>query len=504
MKSLVLLLFAAFSINSCKHAQSHSLPKASPVDRKVIGAAVKYKGTRLDSALLQTSMTYRRQKAWEIVTKVVGDVPIAEDSDLGSFNPEGDKALPLWQTWYERDEFGEIFKMIYDDLGKEKRAARANFCPEKLVNILEQHAAKKLHVRFRGDRFEERLKQFVNKEQVRGVSGRGKVLFSPAVALHYLQNYQTVAQCASLATSLSRNSPPPTAENFAPCLQSEFPNDHGVNPTVPAFDASCTGNKDEQKAAWLDLGDAMGTAAIVKTSWQKVEADAEIAAFAMDRTHLLAAFQSGEWQPTRFVKSSELSADQIYTVEILNSDKSKANTRYMLTGLHILTKDLRDWMWISLVWSPEPDSDLGADRPSTLANRAPWNQYKMMVVSAYEEQIADAGKDYESTHPDLAESLRTIQTYAGSSSWGANPYIETGKGNSRTNCIGCHQHAKTGVTQDEIYRIDPKTGLGSEKYPESSRTKVRSNFPSDYLWSFYSEDIKEFLANYDEQDKHAE
>ncbi|NIS36800.1 MAG: hypothetical protein GWN73_40355, partial [Actinobacteria bacterium] len=45
----------------------------------------------------------------------------------------------------------------------------------------------------------------------------------------------------------------------------------------------------------------------------------------------------------------------------------------------------------------------------------------------------------------LASALRAA---AGGPSWCSNPYIEHGRGNARTNCIGCHQHGGSEVFTD--------------------------------------------------------
>ena len=49
-----------------------------------------------------------------------------------------------------------------------------------------------------------------------------------------------------------------------------------------------------------------------------------------------------------------------------------------LSALHIVSKELRDWLWITLWWSDTPNEDFGEDRPAELGE--PWNHVKMYRV----------------------------------------------------------------------------------------------------------------------------
>jgi hypothetical protein len=150
---------------------------------------------------------------------------------------------------------------------------------------------------------------------------------------------------------------------------------------------------------------------------------------------------------------------------------------YRLTGMHLVTKELRDWVWITLWWSPEPDADFGADRPASLGSLGPeWAHYKMCVVTAYDELDPDPRGG--AANATLGDAHAKVRALAGAQSWCSNPYIELGARNAMTNCIGCHQHAGTpGLTSQKILADE-------DSFPSSSRKKTRANFPSDYLWSF--------------------
>src|SRR5262249_22313022 len=118
--------------------------------------------------------------------------------------------------------------------------------------------------------------------------------------------------------------------------------------------------------------------------------------------------------------TADPSESDIYTMQLT------PDTTMRLAALHIITKELRDWSWITLRWPPDPTSDFAADRPPAItALGGPWASYKMCVVTGYVEK-------------DAAQP--------GPSTWCSNPYLEVGANNAQTNCIGCHQHGGTGAT----------------------------------------------------------
>ena len=85
-------------------------------------------------------------------------------------------------------------------------------------------------------------------------------------------------------------------------------------------------------------------------------------------------------------------------------------------------------------------------------------------------------------------------TGVGKPSWVSNPYLEKGAPNAQSNCIGCHQHAGTNENSESIL-------FAPDKFPQAARTRVRKNFPADYLWAVTS--APERLAGViDDQVKH--
>jgi hypothetical protein len=161
--------------------------------------------------------------------------------------------------------------------------------------------------------------------------------------------------------------------------------------------------------------------------------------------------------------------DRIHTIRLRSGD------RYRLSGMHILTKELRHWLWITLWWSDRPDTDFGADRPAFI--QGVWRHYKMCVVTDFAEQDPDPAGGFGRTAPSLGAALAAVHGGAGGPTLCSNPYIELGPGVARTNCIGCHQHGGTGADPHRIVS-DPVA------FPANGRARVRVNFPTDYSWTF--------------------
>src|SRR5690606_8586370 len=118
-----------------------------------------------------------------------------------------------------------------------------------------------------------------------------------------------------------------------------------------------------------------------------------------------------------------------------------------------------------------------------------WSNYKMCVVADYVEGDADAAARFDDV-PSLAAALRAIDGGASGATWCSNPYIEHGRNNARTNCIGCHQHGGSTVAHDldEDGAGDPlelEAIIGDERrFPNAGRDRIRDVFPADYLYSF--------------------
>ena len=133
------------------------------------------------------------------------------------------------------------------------------------------------------------------------------------------------------------------------------------------------------------------------------------------------------------------------TVAIYTVDAAERAACSGMPALHIMTKELDHWMWITLWWSPQPDADFGADRPATLAP-GPWRNYKMCV--RHRTSRAMPIRAAASRH--ARRCARGVNGGVGAPTWCSNPYLELGAGNAATNCIGCHQHGGTALLPEEI------------------------------------------------------
>lgn len=465
---------------SCRQRRDVSEPKATPEDRKVIGAAAVFAHDREagdgDEAKLKT-FAGRREVAWRMVERLLAPARIGTAGGLETFRPDAEASLPLWQTWYDSGEFVEIFKRLYTGLGKEGRQAKKPFCPKDIRDVHAVHATKSLKG-WTPQKLEQRLGQLKSQEDVRGVSGKGVTLFSPGAVDGLLANYGTILKCPDVQKAVTRTTPPPTGKNFSACMDREFPaGDERAVPVEAAAYSHC-GDVDVS-APKFDYG-MDGVAVAVKTAWNVAHRD-ELGAFDTSGPAIEAMMKSGEWAQAKLIKDADLNPGNIYTIKLQPSLRE-----YWLSGIHFAAKTTRHWLWISLWWSDEPDTDFGADRPESLKRMGPWGNYKMCVVSDYNESDPDPAASFEKLHPSLAAAVKGGAARYPSATWCSNPYIELGKGNARTNCIGCHQHAGTAEAPDEVFTDDPADQANAArraKYPNDGRSQVRSSFPADYLWS---------------------
>ena len=203
-------------------------------------------------------------------------------------------------------------------------------------------------------------------------------------------------------------------------------------------------------------------AVIVKADYRRADFDMTMPSYATSATAMEARLD-GDRSWAQANAEVDPPASDIYTLTL------PSGARYRLAALHVMTKELDHWQWITLWWSATPSDDFGADRNASIA--APWDNYKMCVVTAFEEGDASAGGGFDETHPTLAEALSAVYGGQGSSTWCSNPYLELGDGNAATNCIGCHQHGGTSLLSEDVL-----------SFGDHGRTQLRNNFPADYSY----------------------
>jgi hypothetical protein len=382
---------------------------AQPIDRLLIGTAAKYpadKSMRARLPVLDASMIERRKAAWAIVQKIVAPVTIAAKAGPA---PTAQR-LPRFQTWYSRDDVLPMFDRLFRALPDAQKKTHARFTEPAIAGVFPWNATMAPSLAsYTEERRTARLRELATPAGLHSLGKDARVLMSPAYVGHLLRSYPEIAACKVPPG----NGEPPSATNFAPCLDGEFPID----------------------------------AAAVKTRW--IAGSSPMPTYDTSKASLATKLAAGSFGDG----DGQADPDQasIYTMQLT------PDTSMRLAALHIMTKELRDWAWVTLWWSSEPDSDFGADRPASLP--APWGHYKMCVVTAYEEK--DMAARMDSSDP---------------SSWCSNPYLEQGEHAAKTSCIGCHQHGGTPETTESILGVP-------ERFPRGARTKVRKNFPADYAFT---------------------
>ncbi len=479
---------------ACRQRFPHfSKERATPEERRAIGAGIPYvPAEATDKMDLAQNMQLRREKAWEVFRELTREVSIGRNPEIQGFDPNSTGSLPLWQTWYTGEEMPIMFRSVYAKLSSEQRKDRRPICPEVLDTLFENHA--KAAVKgFTPEELEQRLSQVKSLQEVRGISGRGITMFSPALLRHYFENYAYVLKCeAERANLLPETILSPA--NHTPCFASEFPSGLDFPYPLPPADYSHCKNSKETRP---DVNH--GAAVTIKTSWRKADTGV-IGKFDTSDKGLTKHLTEGAWKPDQEIPSQSLTPNKIFTIKLLASAKS-----YNLESIHIVSKETRDWLWITFWWSPDPNTDFGEDRPASFTG-TPWANYKMCVVADFLEGDLDPGAHYKDTHPSLASALSVSQQWASPYTQCSNPFIEQGQGNVETNCIGCHQHAGSNANPEEIYLDDPKnprTPASRLKYPHHSRSQARQNFPADYLWSltqspdFFESEITSTISNVD-------
>ncbi len=324
-------------------------------------------------------------------------------------------AIPAWQTFYS-----------FDDAQRMARTWHAH--PDVAFAELEDMHASQLRNMpvWQGDAFNEWLARILNPLQLRGVTGLMRTLYDAHTLASLFGSAERLKDCEKIVSNTSESD----EQEFAPCL--EQPLDRST--------------------------------LIVKAAWQRLEHQRQIPAYLTNVASLRQKMSRGqrEW---RADLSVQITDDEIYTIEL------RDGSRFGLVGLHVMSKLLPNWWWMSLWWSPDTQSEFAQDKPSSDAiwQREVMQKYQLCTVTAHREAATSSGLPGDPY------------------SWCSNPYLEKGHNNMVTNCIGCHQHAGTNLAQEEILnRMDQSA--------EAALGQTRKNFPADYVWSLGSE-LKQILRS---------
>jgi hypothetical protein len=332
-----------------------------------------------------------------------------------------------------------MFGKMYGDLGKERRQAR-DLPTYSEVSALFDWNATSLGLNSEASYFA-RLGQVNDPEAVDGLAGNPRTTYSPGYARQYLVDYPSIAGCDGKTDSFTFQTPGRSATNFTDCFSHELAPD----------------------------------AAVVKASWRRNDALVTDGLPVQDtsadtlRKRLAGQLDNGGW-PQKDLPMVQAGSDDAYTIQLQGGE------RYSLVGLHIITKELRHWVWMTIWFSPKADEDFGQDRPDAItALGGPWKNYKMCAVTDFDEKDPDPRGGFDGSLGDALEAVHGPQT------WCSNSFIEKGDHNAGTNCIGCHQHAGDTSALNQVL-------VDETRFPNTGRTKVRESFPSDYSWAFATPD----------------
>ena len=378
-------------------------------DRYVIGQGAPYTpdlGIAARDAELEGSIAARRQVAWQIVERVVTPIGFAEPQLAA-------QTLPRWHTWYARDDFERVFKTLYRNLGPAGRAMRAPL--DAPAGFLANALALENDPAWSDQRYADYLAAIDTAEKANGVGGAERVGYSPGAMGHLVESYAKQYAC--------RNAPEPERFESDPMREPRAVTEQmgaevagcefrvlgpfqagrgdvrvttrgdgdidlyvlrGAAPTVEAFDCRSDGNASDEECVisgdgpiYVGLfgaapgradvevayttedvrdptcldGEMPRDAVVIKADWRRQFTGETIPIYDTSAARMTDRL-SGEarWNPDG---AADPQPDDIYTVQIANGQ------RFRMPGLHIMSKELDHWVWITLWYSPTPDTDFG-------------------------------------------------------------------------------------------------------------------------------------------------
>ncbi|MEZ4410388.1 MAG: hypothetical protein R3A52_28490 [Polyangiales bacterium] len=513
---------------SCDGVSSQAMP-ASAEGRWLLGLASRYPADTALSArgdALRRSQRARREVAWMAIARALAPVPTAQPT------PAADATVPRFRTWYDREDVVRTFQRLYGALSPEQRAASARFDDAAIDEAFGWNAR---FVTTLTDWDADRLARFAagldSPARLTSAGGVQRIALSPDAVRHLVSSYPEILRCLNTAS-------PPVFVDGAPAPQRVAREPLALTPcgsTVygPYFVATggsltarveggaegaaltviegvsvdgaqrCAAGASEGCAVSgpgtflvrvaargrasggaLDVTytppDAAVTAclhgvfppqaATVAMEWRRADLGMALPVYDTSGAGLSRRLAQAEATWGDGDASADPQEGAIYTLRLASG------SAFRLAGMHIRTRELDHWLNITMWWSPRPDEDFGADRPDFIrALGAPWNAYKMCVATDYDEQDGDPDGGYARDVPSLAAALRAVHEGRGGPSWCSNPYIDAGPGLVRSNCVGCHQHALSGVRPSEVQN-------DAARFPLNARALVRNNLPADGFW----------------------
>lgn len=504
---------------------------ASAPDRRLLGIASDYPAdASLEARLVElaSSQRERRRVAWEAAARVLAPVALAEPTPLG------EASVPRFRTFYDRDDFARIFQHLYGGLTPAERSAGARFSTADVdaafvydVDFLDTLGT------WTPERWASYVASFDTTQAVASIGGVRRIATSPGMTRHLVNSYPEIVRC------LAEGAPPPeipaeartdsllhralalescgaatlgpfSVERFARievALSSDPSASAPLSAQLELFEGStldeatsicvdastCAAEgpgsffvRVSSERAGLVVADVTRTttapavacldgalpldAVSVAAEWRRLDPSLPFPIYDTSAARLREVLAEAEPTWGMGEGTATPGPDEIYTQRLPDGET------YVLAGLHVRTRELPLGLDLTLWWSSRPDEDFGADRPEAIRRLGgPWSHYDMCVAVEHTELDPLAGGGFEDDAPSLAAALEAVSEGRGGPTWCSNPYIDGAAGLARGNCVGCHQHAMSGVRPGEV-ATDPL------RYPSSGRLPARNNYPSDGFW----------------------
>jgi hypothetical protein len=424
------LIFISCVLQGCKpEPLETSIVESDAVGRRVLPLPDPYTpqwiGPEVDESL-QGSIEATRQLGWKIFAEVMEPVSFvtrtSEDRMLRG-------QVPRFLTWFTAEDAQRWFRFALQQNPLSLIEAGEAFS-EVQIHEADLFLARELDTM--PEPLRNRLKAWFDQhpdptlQDWAGIGGTSRIYYSPDMMHAALRNYTELGECFE---GLKR---PSAHKESTPCSKTEWPR----------------------------------SAAIVKAAW-------------WNGSSPLKTFPTDPASLQKLMQSSDSSWSQLAQVQPMPETMFSANVgseKLFLPGLHIMTKDQKDWVWITAWWSSDPTSDFGADRPDFIKDLGPlFSHYKICAVTRFQDDATD-WDTLSQKYPDLAAALQAAQSGNPGASWCSNPYLEHGIHNQRTNCIGCHQFAGTDARQESILQ-------DATQFPQHGSLQQRSTFVTDYIWS---------------------
>lgn len=506
---------------------------ATAEDRRLLGVASPYPADGMlaaRTAELEGSQRLRREAAWEVVSRVFAPIPLAEPTGVDG------ATVPRFRTWYDRDDLARIFRRAYEGLGPTNRRARMHLSESALdEGFLWSPTAISEIPGWTEERFAMYALGLADEAAIANVGGLVRIGMSPDATRHVADSYPEILRCAlegsppafvdGPAEATQRMAREPVTlpgcavRTFGPYfvasggrIEATFAGEASLGILrIIAGETRALGTE----ACAVSLGDGSSSEGCEADGpgpfYVEVESTGSALMGMLDIRHtapsiadagclngvfpLASATVAAEWRrvdfdplPTYDTSAAAIAAhlaapdatwgtgdgtampgpDGIYTLRV------PGGGTFVLAGLHIRTREVDQWMNITLWWTPTPERDFGADRSASVrALGGPWANYAMCV--SIDDVEGDPDPTGGVTDASLGAALAAVHEGAGGPTWCSNPYIDGAPGLVRSNCVGCHQHGFTGVRPGE-------TVMDEARFPLHGRLFVRNNMPGDQFW----------------------